>query len=395
MNSGLLTCSEYEHSIGDSLEEQDQLNELNDEGLFHLTEDAGRSNEVLTAETEMFANYLQRVEPQGGFAPTVSVTPQASKHDLGLLGKGDARLSRARSKCRGSSIGERTTLLSAEQKCDIAHREIEEYHEEIEKLREDSEKILDTYKAIMEEADIRSTEIKKAFYEFERDVVKGAVNARTGKVIAEKFQRYFDDKLRSKDTLIEKLRLKNSTLKVQKKKLILQLKQKEEMGEVLHEVDFNQLKIENQQYIEKIDERNQDLLRLKLMAGNTLQVLNLYKKKLAALTQESEQLKGEIISREELLVKIDGETNHAEEERVKAQQINKKLRAQLAEFKVPQVMDYVQEKAGVYELQKKVKSWERKVEIADMALKTHRKTWQQLRMAKQPTAWQPNGVSAI
>ena len=60
-------------------------------------------------------------------------------------------------------------------------------------------------------------------------------------------------------------------------KWILSLLQKEEMGEVLHEVDFNQLKIENQQYIEKIDERNQDLLRLKLMAGNTLQVLNTYK----------------------------------------------------------------------------------------------------------------------
>jgi len=53
--------------------------------------------------------------------------------------------------------------------------------------------------------------------------------------------------------------------------------QKEEMGEVLHEVDFNQLKIENEQYLEKIDEKNQELLRLKLMAGNTLQVLNLYK----------------------------------------------------------------------------------------------------------------------
>ena len=57
-----------------------------------------------------------------------------------------------------------------------------------------------------------------------------------------------------------------------KKKLEMQIKQKEEMGEVLHEVDFNQLKIENQQYLEKIDEKNQELLRLKLMAGNTLQV---------------------------------------------------------------------------------------------------------------------------
>ena len=58
-----------------------------------------------------------------------------------------------------------------------------------------------------------------------------------------------------------------------KKKLEMQIKQKEEMGEVLHEVDFNQLKIENQQYLEKIDEKNQELLRLKLMAGNTLQVI--------------------------------------------------------------------------------------------------------------------------
>lgn len=49
------------------------------------------------------------------------------------------------------------------------------------------------------------------------------------------------------------------------------------MGEVLHEVDFNQLKIENQQYLEKIDEKNQDLLRLKLMDGNVQQILNSYK----------------------------------------------------------------------------------------------------------------------
>ena len=31
-------------------------------------------------------------------------------------------------------------------------------------------------KAVMEEADIRSAEVKKSSYEFERDIVKGAVN---------------------------------------------------------------------------------------------------------------------------------------------------------------------------------------------------------------------------
>ena len=50
----------------------------------------------------------------------------------------------------------------------------------------------------MEESEIRLGEMKKASYEFERDIVKGAVNTRTGKVIAERVNRYFDDKIRAR-----------------------------------------------------------------------------------------------------------------------------------------------------------------------------------------------------
>lgn len=82
---------------------------------------------------------------------------------------------------------------------------------------------------------------------------------------------------------------------------------------MLHEVDFNQLKIENQQYIHKIDERNQELLRLKMMSGNTLQVLNTYKKKLNTLTMELDRVKTDITARNELLTRIDEETTIAEE----------------------------------------------------------------------------------
>ncbi|ELU06186.1 hypothetical protein CAPTEDRAFT_181233 [Capitella teleta] len=377
-------------SVDNSTENQeDPLQDLSDEQIFHLLEETFRANEVLGAETHMFDKYFKRIEPKDG-APMHQVqlsttTPSHSTHDLMMGGRG-----RKRSKSRSSNT-DRSLRLNAEQKCDIAQREIEEYREEIDRLRDESEKVLDNFKAIMEEADIRLTEMKKSSYEFDRDIVKGSVNPRTGKVIAEKMTRYLDDKLRARDTLIEKLRLKNATLKVQKKKLHMQLKQKEEMGEVLHEVDFNQLKIENQQYIEKIDERNQDLLRLKLMAGNTLQVLNSYKKKLHTLNLESERLKTEIASRQDLLDRIDSETTSVEDERSKAEKINRKLRQQLTDYKVPEVMEYVSEKADLYELQKKVKSWERKVEIAEMALKTHRKAWNQMKMAShQQTAWVPS-----
>ena len=49
------------------------------------------------------------------------------------------------------------------------------------------------------------------------------------------------------------------------------------MGEVLHKVDFDQLEIENKQYLEKIDQRNTDLLALKLMSTRTNGVLIKYK----------------------------------------------------------------------------------------------------------------------
>ena len=50
----------------------------------------------------------------------------------------------------------------------------------------------------MEEADTRLTEIKKDYYEFERDIMKGSLSQQTGKFIAEKVIRYLEDKLRSR-----------------------------------------------------------------------------------------------------------------------------------------------------------------------------------------------------
>jgi len=364
------------HSVADTdtTGGEDPLQDLTDEQLYQLVEETIRANDVLASETHMFDKFLNRVEPRdptGGLTTNISASVSSIRDERGAP--------RKRSKSRSSNL-ERTLKLTAEQKCDISQREIEELREDIEKDKEESEKTLDHFKAIMEETDMRLSEIKKESYEFERDILKGSVNHRTNKVIAEKCLRYFDDKLRARDTLIEKLRLKNSTLKVQKKKLMLQLKQKEEMGEVLHEVDFNQLKIENQQYLEKIDERNQDLLRLKFMSTNTLQVQNSYKKKLHTMTKESERLQSEISLREDLEARIEAETQVVEVERAKAEQINKKLRRQLATFRVPEVMEYVMEKADLYDIQKKVKSWERKVDIAEMALKTHRNTWRQMQM---------------
>ena len=150
------------------------------------------------------------------------------------------------------------------------------------------------HQAILEETDVRIAELKKDAYEFKRDIVVGAENFRTGKTMAEKVIRYMEEKLRQKDSVVEKLRLKNASLKSQIQKVDLQLRQKEEMGDVLHYIDFHQLGIENKQYMAKIEERNQELLKLKMTTGNTVQVLNNLKRKLNDLIDDSELLKREI-----------------------------------------------------------------------------------------------------
>lgn len=45
----------------------------------------------------------------------------------------------------------------------------------------------------------------------------------------------------------------------------------------------------------------------------------------------------------------------------KASSVHKKLKQQNEEYRVPEVLDYVQLKAELYESEKKVQDWERKV----------------------------------
>lgn len=60
-----------------------------------------------------------------------------------------------------------------------------------------------------------------------------------------------------KEHEVVNVRLENIKLKNKLKKKEQQLKSKEELAEGLHLIDFEQLKIENQTYNEKIEERNE------------------------------------------------------------------------------------------------------------------------------------------
>ncbi|XP_038609999.1 coiled-coil domain-containing protein 113 [Tachyglossus aculeatus] len=342
--------------------------------LFGIVEDLSYENATLKIETEMFEKYFNKLEPkeQRGSRMTDFKT---SSVDFSQL--------RNRRKSKSRATAERLISLTVDQKYELGQRELEETKEEIRRMRANSERELQNQEAILEEAEIHWAELKKAMQDFDKDILQ-TIPKKKGSILAtQKIMKYMEDKNRLREVLKDKLRLKNISLKVQKKKILMHLKQKEEVDEALHEVDFQQLKIENAQFLEKIDEQNQELLQLKMTAGNTLQVLNSYKQKLQNVMETSRRLEKEISLKREMLEKIEREIILREEETAQAESLSKKLKQRLSNYQVPHVMSYVHETMKSSELEKSIKIWERKVEIAELSLKGYHKTWNQMKMAKQ------------
>ncbi|XP_014778145.1 coiled-coil domain-containing protein 113 isoform X1 [Octopus bimaculoides] len=346
----------------------ERLLEMNNEQLENLVKDLEEKNVVLEIETKMFEDFYEKQDLN-----SVMLNASNNTSSFGSTGEISRPIGRKRSKVRNTI--DRTLRLTTNQKCDIAQKTVEKLKTEIKKSTDEAEKVVDTYKATSEQYELELSDLKKERMEFERDIVKGARNPDSKKTTAERVIRYFEDRFRAKDALIEKFRLKISTQRTQMKKLLLQLKQKEEMGEVLHAVDFNQLKIENQQYMEKIEERNHDLLHLKQEAGKTQQALNSIKKKLQELVTESKKLETEIKIQEDLQARIDAEFEQVTEQKLQAGKTNENLKEHLSDYQVPAVMDFVTESAKLRELQKMKKTWQRKVEIIKISYNSHQKKW--------------------
>lgn len=265
------------------------------------------------------------------------------------------------------------TNLTVDQKYEIATAVHEDLQQEIENHRKDSEKMIDTLRAVLEETEIRIGELKRNAYEFKRDVVVGAENTRTGKIMAERVTRYFEEKLKAKDSVIEKLRLKNATLKSQIHKVESQLSQKEEIGDVLHYIDFHQLQIENKQYVAKIEERNEELLSVKTSTGKTLQALNELKQNLNEKLTESERYRTELVEKKLQTAKLQTENRRVAKEVRLEKRLRNKLRQQMEEAsELPDIEDYILQKKNMYDMQSTLKNWQKKVEILEMAAKKSR-----------------------
>ncbi|XP_076329267.1 cilia- and flagella-associated protein 184-like isoform X3 [Tachypleus tridentatus] len=117
------------------------------------------------------------------------------------------------------------------------------------------------------------------FVKMKKEIAQNAINSYTGKKLSKQEVEFYLKREEQSDQVLRKIQLRNFKTVHQLQKIEQQLKAKEELAEGIHLIDFEQLKIENQTYHEKIEERNEELLKFQRKYTNNIQVLTHIKEK--------------------------------------------------------------------------------------------------------------------
>jgi len=164
---------------------------------------------------------------------------------------------------------------------------LKQNQDSLEKTKADSERLIDESRTAKDNAEKTERQAWAGLVDLYKTIASQAVSSRTGKPIPPNEIENYIKALEKKEEEVTQQRLENIKMTNKLKKKELQLQQKEELASGLVLIDFEQLKIENQTYNEKIEERNEELMKLHQKITNTVQVLTHYKEKLQFMETES------------------------------------------------------------------------------------------------------------
>ncbi|XP_078053789.1 cilia- and flagella-associated protein 263-like [Augochlora pura] len=263
-----------------------------------------------------------------------------------------------------------STKVPIAHRITMANKEVEHMTKNLSELKVAVQKRIGIMRAEIEELEIRMSEVQEAKEEFEENVVIGGVDPITGKIPAEKVVRFIDEWLKSANTIIERLRLRSATHRMLIKKTRHQLAQTEQLGEALRAVDFQQLNIQNKDYVRMIEEKTMYVLDMKRIAGHYHLKLTQRKQKLRDLQQTLNGLKMEMLQRDKQIRELRVEYKQVERDVAKVDKDRNNLITYVDNHSVPEVLEFVHVYAEVEQLQKKYKRLERRKYVERIIFQT-------------------------
>lgn len=177
--------------------------------------------------------------------------------------------------------------------------------------------------AKLNEKQNKCDEIEKQFKLLKNSVAKNAVFSRTGKKLKESMIEQWEIHESLKDQDVHQYRLQNISLRNRHDNLDKIYKKKEQLADGLHLIDFEQLKIENQTLNEKIEERNEELHKLKKKITFTVVILSHTREKYQDIVKQNERKE---IERQTLTKELTEIKNRLSDLKGKREKEAKKLR---------------------------------------------------------------------
>eukprot|EP01006_Ploeotia_vitrea_P046236 TRINITY_DN67010_c0_g1_i1.p1 TRINITY_DN67010_c0_g1~~TRINITY_DN67010_c0_g1_i1.p1 ORF type:complete len:372 (-),score=65.86 TRINITY_DN67010_c0_g1_i1:139-1254(-) len=198
------------------------------------------------------------------------------------------------------SSGEQT-LMDLENRYLQFLQKLKEERLDVENTKRVNEESIEDFKHKMQTHLYKAMEFEAKFREYKRQQCAKAEFTRTGKVLPTKKLHAVETDEETKSEEVKQARINYIKLRNKMKKLAHLLKEKEKLTDGLHLIDFEQLKIENTTLNEKIEERNEDLMKLKKKATTTIHILTHVKEKLQFIQGENQGLKKQLAKLEEEL----------------------------------------------------------------------------------------------
>ncbi|KAJ8603148.1 hypothetical protein CTAYLR_004565 [Chrysophaeum taylorii] len=214
----------------------------------------------------------------------------------------------------------------AEKQYSDALAAILETKQKAERMQAEADRQTFELQSKLDEKEYTAKKIAESFREFKREIATNAEHSRTGKPIPPRIIKQFEELEMKREAEVEKVRLKHINLRMTLRKLEQTLRAKEQLAEGLHLIDFEQLKIENQTLCEKIEERNDELAKLKKKNAANVQVLTHVKEKLQHVLAHNQKKRAHLADLDKQLAAARDNLTKAKAERDALRARNAKLK---------------------------------------------------------------------
>jgi predicted nucleic acid-binding Zn-ribbon protein len=347
-----------------------------------------------TLQNDVSANIVTIVGGDGGSNNNGTNPTASAAYRAGNLNSRRGRSYRRR------SLGALDLFMRVEDKAALLRQEMTRLRSQEERITKEADSVQEALVATVEEAIRRQQELQLELLQFNREVAgnvdDGGVNAEgssaaaaaaatpsthrrnpfhetteltasaaAAATTADELLRYLERRHATQVNYLDKLEMQCQAVEQDIARAQQLVRQRRIAGEAFQAVDLEQLRIEHKQLTERMAAKNNELAELKGTSTRTVQQLNQLMGQLNELASEQTRLKRESKSRTEYLSRCDKEYATATAEAVQAESKHDVLRAQQEAIKAPKIEEYMAQKAEEVELEKAVRNWERKVQIAE------------------------------